>query len=237
MLTDGNKMNVEAVLFDLDGTLIDSIGIYFKIVEIVFEKLKLPRVPREKFAEATQDGDFDWGCVLPDHLIARKEELEKKAMDIISDIYPDMFGKDLKLIGGADSILRRISSDGMKIGIVTSTPEEGMSYKRQVLKKAGLEKLIEVVITADDVTHKKPAAEPLVKCSQKIGVAPDKSVYVGDTRLDIKAGKAAGMKTIGVLTGFDDHSALGAEAPDAVIQSVRELPAVITFNCNQNLPA
>jgi len=50
--------------------------------------------------------------------------------------------------------------------------------------------------------------------------------------LDIKAGKAAGMKTIGVLTGFDDRTALGAEEPDAVIQSVRELPDVIAFNNN-----
>lgn len=230
MITDGSKMDVEAVLFDLDGTLIDSIGVYFKIVDIVFEKLNLPPVPREKFSEATKDGDFDWSCVLPDHLKNRREELEKKAMDIIYDIYPEMFGKDLKLIAGADSILKELFSDGMKIGIVTSTPEEGMSFKRQVLEKAGLEKLIEVVITADDVNNKKPAAEPLVKCSKRLGIAPNKCVYVGDTRLDIKAGKAAGMKTIGVLTGFDDRAALGELEPDAIIQSVIELPDVIAFN-------
>jgi 2-phosphoglycolate phosphatase len=223
-------LNVDAVLFDLDGTLIDSIGIYYKIVDIVFEKLKLPPVPREKFVEAAKDGDFDWDCVLPDHMKNRKEELTKAAMEIIYDIYPEMFGNDLKLIPGAESILREISSDGMKIGIVTSTPKEGMSYKLQTLKKAGLEKLIEVVITADDVQNKKPAGDPLIECSKRLGIAPEKSVYVGDSRIDIKAGKAAGMKTIGVLTGFDDHKALGREEPDAIVQSVTELPGVITFN-------
>jgi phosphoglycolate phosphatase-like HAD superfamily hydrolase len=105
-----------------------------------------------------------------------------------------------------------------------------MSFKRQILKNAGIQQLIEVVITADDVQHKKPAGEPLIECSKRLGIAPDKSVYVGDSRIDIKAGKAAGMKTIGVLTGFDNHEALGREAPDAIIQSVTELPGVTNFN-------
>jgi len=230
LLTDGDKLKVDAVLFDLDGTLIDSIGIYYNIVDIVFEKLKLPPVPREKFVEAAKDGDFDWDCVLPDDMQGRKEEIVKDATELIFEIYPKMFARDLKIIPGADAILKDISSDGMKIGIVTSTPEEGMSFKRQILKNAGMQQLIEVVITADDVQHKKPAGEPLIECSKRLGIAPDKSVYVGDSRIDIKAGKAAGMKTIGVLTGFDNHEALGREAPDAIIQSVTELPGVINFN-------
>ena len=230
MLTDGEKLTVEAVLFDLDGTLVDSIGIYYKIVDIVFDKLNLPPVPREAFVEAAKDGDFDWDCVLPDNMQYRKDEIIQQATKIIYEIYPQMFGKDLKLIAGAGSILREISADGMKIGIVTSTPEEGMSYKLQLLENTGVEKLIEVIITADDVKNKKPAAEPLVACIKRLGVAPDKSVYVGDARIDIKAGKAAGMKTIGVLTGFDDSPALEAENPDAILNSVRDLPAAIVMN-------
>jgi phosphoglycolate phosphatase len=53
---------------------------------------------------------------------------------------------------------------------------------------------------------------------------------VGDTRVDIKAGKAAGMRTIGVLTGFDDRTALEEEEPDKIIQSIKDLPDLITFN-------
>jgi 2-phosphoglycolate phosphatase len=223
-------MNVDAVLFDLDGTLIDSIGIYYKIVDIVFDRLSLPPVPREAFVEAAKDGDFDWNCVLPEDLQDRKDEIIQQATGIIYEIYQEMFGRDLKLISGADTILREVFDDGMKIGIVTSTPEEGMSYKRQLLEASGIDKWIDVIITADDVEKKKPAAEPLIECLNRLNVAPPKSVYVGDARIDIKAGKAAGMKTIGVLTGFDNSSALQAENPDAILRSVRHLPEAIAMN-------
>lgn len=230
MLDGDKKLNVDAILFDLDGTLLDSIGIYYDIVDIVFERLKLPPIPKERFVEAAKDGDFEWDYVLPAEMKDRKEELIKAATDLIYEIYPDMFAKKLKIVPGADSILKDIYKSGMKIGIVTSTPEEGMSHKKQILNKTGMDKLIEVVITADDVQHKKPAGEPLVICSQKLGIVPEKSVYVGDSRIDVKAGKAAGMKTIGVLTGFDNHEALDREMPDAIIESVADLPEVINFN-------
>lgn len=232
MITDGSKMDVEAVLFDLDGTLIDSIGIYFKIVDIVFEKLNLPPVSREAILKAVKDGDFDWECVLPDDVKDRKDEIISDAVKIILEIYPRMFGKDLKLISGADRVLEIISRDGLRIGLVTSTPQRGMVHKMQPLKKAGIDKLFEAIITTDDVKNKKPAAEPLVECLRRLQVDANRSVYVGDTRVDIKAGKAAGMRTIGVLTGFDDRTALGKEEPDAIIQSVKDLPDIITSNCN-----
>ena len=86
-------MMIDAVAFDLDGTLIDSIGIYYKIIDFVFEKLKLPPVPREIILEAVKDGDFDWDCVLPEHMKDRKDELIANALEIIYDIYPQMFGR------------------------------------------------------------------------------------------------------------------------------------------------
>jgi len=57
-------------------------------------------------------------------------------------------------------------------------------------------------------------------CGQKLGIPADRCVYVGDTRVDIRAGKAAGMKTIGVLTGFDVYDTLQNETPDAIIDSI-----------------
>jgi 2-phosphoglycolate phosphatase len=221
------KLQVDAVIFDLDGTLIDSIGIYFRIVDIVFKRLNLPPVSREAILE---DGDFDWDCVLPDDVKDRKDEIIADAVEIIIEIYPRMFGKDLKLIQGADRVLKTISCDGLRIGLVTSTPQQGMVHKMQPLKKAGIDKLFEAIITTDDVKNKKPAAEPLIECARRLQVDTNRSVYVGDTRVDIKAGKAAGMRTIGVLTGFDDRTALEEEEPDKIIQSIKDLPDLITFN-------
>lgn len=226
---NGRKLDIDAVMFDLDGTLIDSIGIYYKIVDVVFAKLGLPPVSREKIIEATRDGDFDWDVVLPPGTRERRDEIAAGAVGIISDIYPRMFGNDLNLIPGADAILKEIASTGMKIGIVTSTPKEGMHFKLQALKQAGVEKLPSVIITADDVQHKKPAADPLVACAHMLGTALNRSAYVGDMRSDIRAGKAAGVKTIGVLTGFDDYESLRNEHPDFIIKSVDNLRDAIAF--------
>jgi HAD superfamily hydrolase (TIGR01509 family) len=211
----------------MDGTLIDSIDIYFRIVEIALERLKLPQVSREKILEAAEDGDFDWEVVLPAEVHPKKDEVIGKAWEIINEIAPLMFANDLKLIGGADRILESIAKGRPKIGLVTSTQMQYLDIKMQPLKRAGVEKSFEVIITSDDTEKRKPAPEPLIACAQKLQVDSGKCVYVGDTRTDIKAGKAAGMKTIGVLTGFDDYDMLAGEHPDAIIDSVQNLLEVI----------
>jgi len=100
------------------------------------------------------------------------------------------------------------------------------------LRKAGVENLLQVIVTADDVVNKKPHAEPLVKGSKELEVPTKQCVYVGDTRVDIRAGNAADMKTVGVLTGFDDFEALKRENPDAIIDSIAHLNETIIFGKN-----
>jgi len=221
------KLEVKAVMFDLDGTLIDSAPIYYEIIDIVFARLEIPPVTRNTLQEAMDDGDFDWDFVLPADMKSRKEEIIAKARTIIDDIAPALFGKQIKSIPGAADVCRKIASRRIKIGLVTSTPGDYISVKLAPLKAAGIENLLEVIVTADDVVNKKPHAEPLIKGSQKLGVAVEHCVYVGDTRVDIRAGKAAGMKTVGVLTGFDDYEALKKENPDAVIESIAQLDEAI----------
>ncbi|MBW2609434.1 MAG: HAD family hydrolase [Deltaproteobacteria bacterium] len=228
--TSNDKLILDAVIFDLDGTLIDTIEIYFRIIDTVLDRLKLPPVAKRDLAEAVKDGDFDWDCVLPDDLKDRKYEVIKKAWKIIEEIDQEISNDDLKMIPGADVVLGEISACGMKIGLVTSTPKFKINDKLYPFKKAGIDDLFEVVITTDDAPRKKPAADPLIECGKRLDVAVDKSVYVGDSRVDVKAGKAAGMTTIGVLTGLDDYDSLKKEDPDLIIDSVIQLREVIDFN-------
>jgi phosphoglycolate phosphatase len=223
------KINVKAVLFDLDGTLIDSAPIYYQIIDIVFERLGVPPVSREILQEAMDDGDFDWDFVLPEHMKPHKQELIAEARVIIDDIAPDLFHQQIKMIPGAADACKKIVDHGIKIGLVTSTPTDYITVKLVPLKKAGIENLLEVVITADDVVNKKPHAEPLIKGSKELKVAAKQCAYVGDTRVDIRSGNAAGMRTVGVLTGFDDFKALDRESPDSIIESAAKLDDVIVF--------
>ena len=231
--SENSKLTVDAVMFDLDGTLIDSVPIYYKIIDIVFAKLGVPAVSRETLMEAMDDGEFDWNCVLPEHMRSRKTELTGKARGIIDEIAPAMFDKQIKLIPGTDVTFRKIASLGLRITLVTSTPAQQLAVKMKPLSNAGLAHLFEVIVTADDVRNKKPSAEPLIQCSQKLGVPLKKCVYVGDTRVDIRAGKAADMATVGVLTGFDDYDALKKETPDAIIDSIAQLSEILMIRPGQ----
>jgi len=221
------KLKVGAVIFDLDGTLIDSIDIYFTIVEKALERLNLPPVSRNKILAAAESEDFNWELILPQEALSRKDKIIDKAWGVINEIAPRMFEDQMELIQGADTIVENLSSNGLKIGLVTSSQKQYLEIKMQPLKQAGVEELFEVIITTDDVLKRKPAPDPLITCAQQLDMRPGNCVYIGDTATDIKAGKAAGMRTIGVLTGFDDHAILEKEKPDAIMKSVRNLLEVI----------
>ena len=228
MYPKNSKLTVEAVIFDLDGTLIDSAPIYYAIIDVIFDRLSIPPVPQSTLLEAMKNGEFEWDLVLPDEMKNRKELLVAKARGIIDELAPSMFHDQVKLIPGTADALKEIAAKGLKLALVTSSLREYMAIKLVPLAKAGIEALFEIVITADDVQNKKPHAEPLIMCSDKLGLAPADCIYVGDTRVDIIAAKAAGMQTIAVLTGFDDYDALARQKPDAIIESVAEIAGRLT---------
>lgn len=208
------------MIFDLDGTLIDSTDVYIRILNFAFEKLDLPPVSKESVLKVLIEGDFDWNRILPADLQERKNEIIAKLMEVIRVIYPQMFRHEVQLIPGAAHVLKALSKGGIKIGLVTSTQAKYLDPKLYPLKVSGIEHLLQAIITTDDVPHKKPAADPLIECGKRLCVDMEKTVYVGDSRVDIRAGNAAGTMTIGVLTGVDEYEALRAENPDAILDSV-----------------
>jgi len=216
-------MALEGLLFDLDGTLIDSVGIYYIMMESVFEKLHWPQVSREVMRKAIKDGGFDWDLVLPAGTGRTTEELLASAREVIREMYPRVFENDVDLVPGAEHLIKKLHERKVKLGLVTSTLGRFIEFKLIPLKKCGLRDLFQSIITLDDVKNRKPSGDPLVECAKRLGENPEKCAYVGDATVDIVAGKAAGMKTIAVLTGVDDYEALKGEDPDMILDSVSQL--------------
>ena len=221
------KLCVDAVLFDLDGTLIDSIESYYRIVEIALAKMKLPKVPRQTILAAAKNDEFNWEMILPDLPGRSREEIIKEAWQIIEKNYPEMFLKNVTPFPDIEPVLRLLHAHDIRIGIVTSTPEKNIHDKLKILDRPGLLDLIDVVISAGDGERKKPFPDPLIRCRQRMGLQSDQCVYVGDMGIDIAAGRAAGMKTIGVLTGFETRQDLLTKNPDAIINSISDLPELL----------
>lgn len=227
--SEAARVPVKAVIFDLDGTLLDTKEIFYDIIDIVFEKLNFPRVGRKTLVEAAAQGEFNWDMLLPAGLKDRKEEALLQVRTIIEEIAPPLFRQRTKAIDGTDEILKSLHRSGSKIGVVTSSRKRHVEMKMRALEESGVAVLFGAIITADDVQMKKPSPEPLYECARRLGVRPGECVYVGDMRVDIRAGQSAGMATVGVLTGFDDHDHLKNEHPDLIIDSVALLKHHLSF--------
>ncbi len=215
---------VEAVLFDLDGTLIDSVPIYLNLVAAVLNTLGMPQVPRKAVVVGLRDGNFNWQAVLPKGDPGRNKKLAAAAQKLVPEIAPRMFRQEMKLIPGVDAALAQLSGNGRRIGLVTSTPRQNLAIKLRLLRESGCDRYFEAIVDADDVKARKPAPDALFACCRKMKVASESCVYVGDTRTDMQAANAAGMPAVAVLTGFDDAAELMVEEPVAIIPSVIALP-------------
>jgi len=214
---------IRAVIFDLDGTLLDTKEIFFLIVETAFERLGLPPVSRQVLVEAAAEGDFDWDMILSDAGGGNRRETLDRIRTVIDEISPPLFQEKNCLLAGAEELLRTLSAGNMPLGVVTSTRAKHMHLKIGPIRDAGLEGIFHAVVTADDAARRKPSPDPLLVCAGRLGATPEECLYVGDMRMDIRAGKAAGMRTVGVLTGFDTRAMLEAEEPDMILSSVADL--------------
>jgi HAD superfamily hydrolase (TIGR01662 family) len=219
---NGNQC-CKAVIFDLDGTLINSIDFYRKILHEVFERLNLPLFSDASFLAAMQNGGFTWESVIPADFISNVENVIQSADQMARSIFAQKYQKEIQLIPGTKEVLIKLRQKGIKIGLVTSTCRKTLTAKFTPFVQNGLESFFEAVVTSDDVASVKPAADPLLKAIKTLGISINSSVYVGDTCVDIQAGKAAGMKTIAVLTGVGSYEDLKCEAPDAIIESVAQI--------------
>ena len=202
-------------LFDLDGTLLDSVRLILDSYHYTTRKHGLPdRTDAEWLAGLgtplrVQFRDSVGPELTMEQLIATYREFNLTNHDTMASAYP-----------GVVDVVRTIHGRGIRMGLVTSKNQAGA---RKGLALMGIEPLFECVIGADDVVNPKPHAEPVLKAMAQMKVAAAETVYIGDSVHDMESGRAAGVRTAGVLWGPFTREELVRTAPDYWLERPAEL--------------
>ncbi|HEY7718925.1 MAG TPA: HAD-IA family hydrolase [Pedococcus sp.] len=205
------------VLFDLDGTVADTIGLIVASYNHAFRTVTgterdeaeirswIGRPLIESFAAVAPGHAEELDRVYREWNLAHTEELLRP--------YP-----------GIAELLVDLSAAGARTGVVTSKRRETAAL---ALRGVGVDGLVPLLATLEDTTAHKPSPDPLLHGARVLGVDPGRCVYVGDAAVDVAAARAAGMAAVGVTWGAVGRDALEEAGPDAVVDTVAELRQVV----------
>jgi pyrophosphatase PpaX len=204
-------------LFDLDGTIIDSIELILRSYRHTMElhRCNEPMPPDDMWLAGL--GTPLWAQF--GQITADKEEIERMVQTYrtYNLTHHDALVKPYE--GVVDEI-RRLKDHRKKLGLVTSKLRDGAM---RGLRISGLDQAFDIVLGCDDVTHSKPHPEPVLKAMDELGAKPAETVFVGDSRHDMEAGSAAGVKTAAVLWGPFDRAHLEDSSPDYWLEKPEDL--------------
>ncbi|NLL20627.1 MAG: HAD-IA family hydrolase [Firmicutes bacterium] len=219
----------QGIIFDLDGTLIDSVGHYYDIFCVGCREAGLPLPQREEVLDYMGKGFGYWEIwekLLPaGNSETQKEEQRKIFADTLKEIWRSGYDQKISFFPGVAGLLSRLQESRVKMGVVTSS---SYANKIKFFKEKGLnpDQFFSSIIAREHTKKHKPDPEPLLLCLQQLQIAAEKCLYVGDSPCDIIAGKSAGMVTVGVLTGAGTRSSLSRAGADHILDCIDELPDV-----------
>jgi pyrophosphatase PpaX len=206
---------LSAFLFDLDGTLIDSIELILRSYRHTMEVHRGAAPP-----------DHHWMAGLGTPLWVQFREFSSDEAEIRAMVatYRDYnLAHHDALVRPYDGVVDRVRAlrdRGGRLGLVTSKMRSGAL---RGLRLVGLDHSFEAIVGSDEVTHPKPHPEPVLKALDLLGAAPREAVFIGDSRHDIECGRAAGVKTAAVLWGPFDRAHLADLAPDFWLETPADL--------------
>lgn len=208
-----------AILFDLDGTLIDTIELILSSARYAFQGwhrgmptdaewvqgIGTPLVQQLRLYAAD---DVELAT-----LLERYRHHQREHHDRLTRCYADV-----------PEVVEALAKVGYRLAIVTS---KATPIARQSLAHVGLDAYFQTVVGYEDTTRHKPNPEPVLEALTRLGVPADDAVFVGDSPHDIHAGRAAGVATIAALWGAFDRETLAAAGPDHLIECASDLPGVL----------
>ena len=212
---------VETVIFDVDGTLLNSLDGY----QLAASRATASRgytVSIEHVRQALDTNQPFWDFVVPpgnrkdDALIA---ELRSATLRH----WPAALREVVRVIPGSAGMLARLRAAGLRLAIFTGSSGESLP----ALEAEGLLDYFEVIVTGDEIAARKPSPDGILLCLEKLGLAPDRVAYVGDSSIDVTASLAAGVTSFSVLTGAGTSASLHAAGTHRVLPSVASLADVL----------
>lgn len=213
-------MTVKCLLFDLDGTLIDSRDDLADSVNLTLSELDLEKLPPATIYNFIGEGVFN----LIDRSIsaslkqASTEEFSNRGVGIFRGIYDENCLVKTKLYDGVKETLAELKD--FKKAVITNKPHD---FSEKILDELGILQHFQFVAGGDSFPERKPNAMPLLKTVEMLGSLPTECLMIGDSRVDIEAGKNAEMKTCGCVFGFRGRDELQTAGADFLIEKFSDL--------------
>jgi len=209
-------MRYPVVLFDLDGTVVDSGGIILA---------SMRHATREVLGREISDDEL-MAAVGGPGLEAQMRELAPEHVDELVRVYRahnEPLHEELESFDGIEDVLRRLKNEGRRLGIVSAKRRSTVAL---AFAQVDVEDLFDVVVGGDDTERQKPAPDPLLHALALLGAAPVDAAYVGDSPFDMQAARTGGLYAVGVSWGRI-HGRDALVDADVVVDSPEELLAVL----------
>ncbi len=204
------------LLFDLDGTLIDT-------TELILSCYRASVSPLVSDPPTDAEILNGFGTPLPQQIERLYPGLRDRLDEMVAlwrQAQEELHDRLIKPFPGTAEVLSDLRRRGYPLGIVTS--KERLAAERD-MALYGLDRLVDAVVCLDDTSNHKPHPEPVLRGLDLLGACPEKSLYVGDSLHDMKAGRAAGVKVAAALWGPFPKAPLLEFGPDYLLKSVRDL--------------
>jgi N-acetyl-D-muramate 6-phosphate phosphatase len=216
-----NIPRVKALCFDVDGTLSDTDDLYVRKIVRFFPRF-LFRDPDHTARRFVMWIEAPGNALLG---LADTIGLDDEMVVLIDWIsrHRRMSSKKFLLIPGVDVLLAQLK-EKYPMAIVSARDEKGT---RRFLEQFDLVKYFDVVVTGQSSEHTKPYPDPILFAAQKMGVKPEECLMIGDTTVDMRAGKSASAQTVGVLCGFGEEPELLKFGANLILKTTSELADVL----------
>lgn len=206
----------DAILFDIDGTLVDSNEQHVTAWAFAFREEGHPQEADEIRMQIGKGGDFLVPALLPEADAAMRKRLSERQGAYFKEAYLNA----VRPFEGAIDLVRRAHASGRTVVLASSAKREELDYYVDLL---GIADVLAATTSKDDVASSKPEPDIFSTALEKIGVVPDRAVVIGDTPYDVEAASRAGIAAIGVTSGPFTKQQLTDAGAIAVYRDVADL--------------
>ena len=217
------------LLFDLDGTLVDSVPDIAAAANAMQRALGLPERPEAAIRGYVGNGAATMvGRTLTgDHDGQPDPDLMARAVPLFYDLYAEINGQKTRLYPGVLETLQQFADLGFALACVTNKPER---HTGPLLDTLGLSPLFGSVVAGDTLPVRKPDPAPLFHAADVLGIPAGECIMVGDSMSDLRAGKAAAMVTLCLGYGYNQGADLAAAGADRMLDDFRGLASLIAYS-------